>query len=651
MNAVLGIHIGHNASCAVVVDGQLVAAQQLERASRKKQHGLVSLSNDLPIAQVLAAANVGVQDLSRIVTSFQDTGPGGVGLRRRLVASDFNLFDARSERHWSISHHLAHAYSSFGGSGFQDAGVLICDYAGSTTRNGLDFAEPFVSWSDSLTCIPHAFDTKTESMSMYHGLADQLELRLLNREYCSGHAQQDCFVYSVAGLYENVSLYVMGKPVAHGQMMALAAYGAPFVGTRHDPGELIALDTEGRVVFRNDWQNRIAAKPTFEDRACLAFRCQQATELALLAYSDRLHRLTGSENLCVAGGVFLNILANSRLATESRFRRFCVPSAPHDAGIAVGCAFWGAAQQAASGAGRRVVAPVLTDRLGPVRTPAAVEDDLRRHSWFVRYRPHEPGEVPALLADGKIIARCAGRSEFGPRALGGRSLLAVATRSDIKDRMNRIKGRQAWRPVAPIVQYERAAEFFDGPIESFWMTHSQTIRPEHQPHLPALEHPDRSTRAQTLLRLQDPELYDWMSELAEKTGYPVVVNTSLNRGGEPIVETTAQALAMFLDRPAIDLLVADCWLVERRPAWEGVPLGSLRLAEEAILTTGFSGGREAYALSHGGRVFRLSVTAYHLFVRMGTAPVPLAEARAQLTADEDHNMYELLMLGTIQHVA
>lgn len=649
MNAVLGIHIGHNASCALVVDGQLVAAQQLERATRNKQHGLVWLSNELPIAALLASANLKLSDVGRIVTSIQDTGPGGVGLRRRLVAPDFTLFDPRSDRHWAISHHLAHAYSSFGGSGFSEAAVLICDYAGSTTRTGSDFAERFGPWSDSLSSIPHAFETRTESMSMYHASTEWLQPRLLQREYCSGHAQQDCFVYSVAGLYENVSLFVMGKHSAHGQMMALAAFGAELVGTRHDPGELIDVGPEHRVNFRNDWQSRVPLKATFEDRACLAFRAQQATERALLAYAERLHALTGSDNLCVAGGVFLNILANSRLATESPFGRYCVPSAPHDAGIAVGCAFWGAAQLAEAEGRPRTSVRVLSDRLGPLRPSEAVERDLQSHAAFIRFRPHRPGEVPALLAEGKILARCAGRSEFGPRALGGRSLLATPTRADIKDRMNAIKGRQGWRPVAPIVQFERAEEFFDGPTESFWMTQSQTIRPEHRSSLPALAHPDCSTRAQTLLREQDPELYDWMSELACLTGYPVVVNTSLNRGGEPIVETTANALAMFLARPGIDLLIVDSWLVERLPPWQGVPEGDLRLSEDVVLTTSFVDGEVVQALSHHGHVQRLTSSTYSWLCRMGSHSVPMAELLPTLAAAELLQAYELLVRGVIRH--
>jgi hypothetical protein len=140
-----------------------------------------------------------------------------------------------------------------------------------------------------------------------------------------------------------------------------------------------------------------------------------------------------------------------------------------------------------------------------------------------------------------------------------------------------------------------------------------------------------------------------MSELARLTGYPVVVNTSLNRGGEPIVETTAQALAMFLDRPGIDVLIADSWLVERLQPWQGVREDDLCLSDDVVLTMSFVAGEAVLALSHRGHVQRLTSSFHGWLSRMGNGPVPMAELLPALSPDENRQAYELLMRGAIRH--
>jgi carbamoyltransferase len=190
---------------------------------------------------------------------------------------------------------------------------------------------------------------------------------------------------------------------------------------------------------------------------------------------------------------------------------------------------------------------------------------LAERAELVTARPASPAEIAQQLHAGRILARCAGRSEFGPRALGGRSLLASPLLAAIKDRLNRIKGRQPWRPVAPVVARERLHEVFDGPADSPWMTFSHRLRPEVQGRLPALHHPDDSTRAQSLVRAQDPWLHDLLLAFAALTGYAVLVNTSLNGPDEPILETAEQALTWFLANDDVDALLLDEMLVERRP--------------------------------------------------------------------------------------
>jgi Carbamoyltransferase C-terminus len=191
-----------------------------------------------------------------------------------------------------------------------------------------------------------------------------------------------------------------------------------------------------------------------------------------------------------------------------------------------------------------------------------------------------PRAVAEWLNDGLIVARLAGRSEFGPRALGGRSLLASPLLAESKRRLNAIKGRQEWRPVAPIIPEDRVAEFFDGPAASPYMNLAHVVREPHRRSLIALEHPDFSTRAQTLRKRDDEYLYDLLGELSELCGYPILVNTSLNGPGEPIVETPDDAISFFLRSAAIDILMLDD-LAIRRPA--NPSLTGLRMAPDAFV--------------------------------------------------------------------
>jgi carbamoyltransferase len=207
---------------------------------------------------------------------------------------------------------------------------------------------------------------------------------------------------------------------------------------------------------------------------------------------------------------------------------------------------------------------VTSDRLGPIYSPAYVAAALKRFEHLVNFEVTHPDAVAGYLAEGAIIARCAGRSEFGPRALGGRSLLASPILSSSKGRLNRIKERQAWRPVAPIVKYETLTQALKGPSESPWMTFSHEILPEHRDKLLALYHPDHSTRAQTHKREQDPWLDALLTSFGEKTGYSILVNTSLNGPGEPIIETPDQALQWFLEHEDVDYLLLDDQLVTRK---------------------------------------------------------------------------------------
>jgi carbamoyltransferase len=212
----------------------------------------------------------------------------------------------------------------------------------------------------------------------------------------------------------------------------------------------------------------------------------------------------------------------------------------------------------------RPVRRAPSDRLGPIYSQDAISAAIASRAELLGSAMDvDVARVAADIHAGKVVARFHGRSEFGPRALGARSLLASPLRPEIKDRLNKIKGRQSWRPVAPIVQADRVSEFFDGPETSPNMTFRHLIKPRFRDRLVALHHPDGSSRAQTIIPQDDPELYELLSQLDARSGFPIAVNTSLNGVGEPIVESPQDALSFFLLHADVDYLILGSQYVSR----------------------------------------------------------------------------------------
>jgi len=553
---VLGIHIGHDAACAVVADGRPAAAIQLERVSRHKHHGLAVLSDELPISECLALAGADLGCVDLIVSSFQAIAPGGCGLHLPVVDPTFSTFDNFDARHRVISHHLAHAWSAVAAARFEPCAVLVSDLAGSTTLDGNDFDLTFSEFYAATTSGRAIQAVLTEQLSMYR--FDGATLHLLTRDFVTSHSGPRSFVCSPASLYENVTARLFDAPGSHGQTMALAAFASETCPDRIPRAEDMVEITANQVQWRNDWQHRIPWQAEREELVALAHSCQQATEWSLAAHARDAVARADERHLAVAGGSFLNILANSRLASDLG-RPPSIPSAPHDAGIALGCAWAGWARLC----GVETAIPTDDDRLGSSIDVRAGLRALERLPEQIQVCDVGVEEVVRRLAAGQIVARAAGRAEYGPRALGARSLLAAPYSLEAKSRLNAIKGRQSWRPVAPIVTAEGAAERFDGPLPSPFMTFAHRIRPRAVDRLAALAHADGTTRAQTLARSDDPWLHDVLVGFGHNTGHPVLVNTSLNGRGEPLVETAEDAVSFFARHCDVDALLLNTVLVER----------------------------------------------------------------------------------------
>jgi carbamoyltransferase len=290
----------------------------------------------------------------------------------------------------------------------------------------------------------------------------------------------------------------------------------------------------------------------------LAWRVQDDTEKVLLARARWLRETTGAKNLCIAGGVALNCVANGRIAREAGFENVWIQPAAGDDGIAIGCAAYGhlevlkqprAFVMKQSYVGKSYAEQDVTNAtqkfLVRIQTTAVRSDDICR-------------ETAKLLADQKVIGWFQGGSEFGPRALGNRSLLADPRKAEMKDILNsRVKHRQPFRPFAPIVLEERAKEIFEGEEDSPFMLIAKPVRREWRDRIPAIVHVDGTARVQTVSQDTNPVLYRLLKEFEALTGVPVLINTSFNVKGEPIVETPQDAVVCFLTTGIDNLVLHD----------------------------------------------------------------------------------------------
>ena len=538
---VLGINaIFHDPAAALIVDGRIVAAAEEERFSRRK-HGKrpVPFSAwELPeksAAWCLESAGLKPADLDVVAYSYdpaQCRQAGTLGLddpwdhlrisyaeqAPQFLAEALPGLDPPAVRY--VRHHEAHAASAGLAAPFGDTSVLVCDgrgeaashLAGHYAGGGLEVL--------ASQALPHSLGLFYEQATSHLGFLHSSD------EY---------------------------------KVMALASYGTPRFA--RDLGRRVYPDGAGG--FRTevvDWDSlvkrRAAGEPLTSEHADLAASVQRVTEDVLLDLARWLHGRTGGRDLAMAGGVALNCVANSRLHREGPFDRIWVQPAAGDAGTALG-----AALHVASSAGETVL-PMPDAYLGRGWTDDELEAWLRTARWPYERPASVAGAVAAELAADRIVAWFQGRSEFGPRALGSRSLLAHPGRKANLDRLNAVKGREEFRPVAPMVLADRAAGIFHGPLPSPYMLFVHTVDPAWREKIPAVVHVDGSARVQTVDRSEQPLLAGMLERFAALTGLPVVVNTSLNTAGRPMVDDPRDALECFGSAP-VDVLALGPFLVRR----------------------------------------------------------------------------------------
>lgn len=567
----------HDAAACLVADGEIVAAAQEERFSRLKNDAAFPAH---AIRFCLAQAGIAPADLDavvfyekpitkfdRILETYLAIAPAGFRSFRHSfpvwMKEKFNIKgqlvdqlcalgetpDFWRQRLRFSEHHLSHAAAAFYPSPYPEAAVITLDGAGEWCTGSIWHGSPA-------------------------GLAPVAELH---------------FPHSLGLLYSAFTQY-LGFRVNEGEykVMGLAAFGTP----RHaDTIRTTLLDLRDDGSFRLDMDYfdftkglamtgprfhalfggppRAAEAPLTPQHQDIACSIQQVTEDILLRIARHAHALTGADALCMAGGVALNCSANGVLKQQGPFRDIWIQPAAGDAGSAIGAAlaYWHRSQPPRPA--RRGGDGMRGALLGPAHGEEAIVATLERLGQPYRRMAPAPllREVAAALAAGKVVGWFQGRAEFGPRALGARSILASAAHPDMKEIVNRkIKKREPFRPFAPAVLAEKAGEWFEFADSPYMLFTCRPVSEAQRQRIPAAVHVDGTARIQTVRASDHPRFHQLLCEFEALTGVPVLLNTSFNVKDEPIVNTPEDALRCMVNA-SLDLLVMENILVE--PATPG----------------------------------------------------------------------------------
>jgi carbamoyltransferase len=561
---ILGIGgYSHDAAAALLQDGQVVAAVAEERLTRNKHQGGIP---HRAIQWCLEEAGLTPADIHHMVGYMRPGLRLGKRLPYRLTtalksptyAAAFAAYEIAHNAQYVygmrracpdhatlhyLEHHPAHAASAFLCSPHEEAALLSIDYIG----------EWAVTWAGQgqggsikrlrQTNYPNSLGV------FYSALTDYLGFLRASDEY---------------------------------KVMGLASYGEP---TYYDDlREVLQPQPDGWYKIDHRWTAwhylpgsrcgyfsprfiekfgppRKKDEPITDHHRNLAASAQRLLEDIVLGLAHWLHDKTGSDNLCLAGGVALNCSMNGRLRREGPFKNIWVQPASGDDGIAIGAALQ--LHHQLGGTPRQYVMDhaylgphVDNDEIGRIleltKTPHRKSDHIAR-------------DTAALLAEGKIVGWYQGAMEFGPRALGSRSILADPTRPDMKDLLNKyVKFREEFRPFAPSVLAEHADAYFEGCTDSPFMLFVYPVRPEKQAEVPAITHINGTARVQTVTREANPRYHALIQAFADLRGTPMLLNTSFNVMGEPIVHTPTDALRCFYST-GMDALALGDYLVVKNP--------------------------------------------------------------------------------------
>jgi carbamoyltransferase len=606
-DAILGLSaFYHDSAAAILVDGQIIAAAQEERFTRKKH------DPDFPaqaLAYVMEESGLKLSDLSavafydkpylkfeRLLETYHGFAPRGLKsflmampvwikeklLMRTLLREELAKVGDGAPQMLFPEHHLSHAASAFYPSPFQEAAILTLDGVGEWATSTIGFGQgKDISILRELQ-FPHSLGLLYSAFTYYCGFKVN------------------------SGEYKLMGLAPYGNPEADRVRSWRELILEELVDLRSDGSLLLNMDyfdfaTGLKMCCDDKWNSLfgvpVRARESHLDQRYmdLALAIQQVTEDIVLRLADTAKELTGADNLVMAGGVALNCVANGKLLRRGTFKNIWIQPAAGDAGGALGAAL--AAWHIVQGQERRLPKPAMDHMQGAYLGPEFGADEMvrlaRRHQApHKRYQDYDAlvKDVAGLLAQGQVVGWHQGRMEFGPRALGNRSILGDPRHPEMQKRLNlKIKYREGFRPFAPSVMMEECNTYFELDTPSPYMLLVAPVREEKRNPLPpdyenlemfdrlyhlrsevpAITHVDYSARIQTVHKETNERYWRLIKAFQEQTGCGLIVNTSFNVRGEPIVCTPEDAYQCFM-RTEMDYLVLGDFLFNKKeqPSWE-----------------------------------------------------------------------------------
>lgn len=518
---VLGIHsMTHDCGVCLYRGGKIGPAIEEERLSRIKHHPGIEVEGKPPLMSLrwaLKDAKLQLEDIDRFVHVGWE---GEKFMKLDLARSRFREFaksiDPDGQKTSFVPHHEAHAASAYYASGFEDALVLVVDGAG--------------DWA---------------STSLYVG-----EGRKLQKVQEYPFDQSLGYLYSRAAKTIGLGDFGFGE----GKMTALAAYGESIPGfpsiIRIDDGKY-TISPDYREHFKPYGHGSGQLTPAHKD---FAYTVQTALEIAIIELLQTAHKTYGKTRIAFAGGVALNCRLNGKIGAMPWVEDFFVQPAANDCGLCLGAAYLGAV------AGGGPVEKMGNAYLGP----GIADDQAGQYIEDNRLRGRRLADAAKtcaeLVSQGKSVAFMHGKLEFGPRALGHRSLLGDPRNPDVRDELNRIKQREPWRPVAPAI-IESEKQYCDLSKASEFMTKAIPMNDLAAREIPGALHVDRTARVQAV-RDKEDIFYRVIQEFEHISGIPAILNTSLNSKGEPLCTTIEEGVKFFFSTPTQYLIVGD-WLIEK----------------------------------------------------------------------------------------
>lgn len=553
---VLGTGLSHNGSAVLLKDGIVCVGIEKERITRKKHDG----GNDTDAIQYcLDAEGITLADIDLVVQTANFEIPDRNRFHGKRLFADFPDLPVKT-----ISHHLAHAYSAAGTCDFEECVVMVIDGCGSPYEQCTD-----VSQGTILSEItPNSLWCEKDSFYQFDGQ----KLTPLIKDFSPVENQSDHLLklpttqHSIGGFYAAVSHYVFGNMDDVGKLMGLAPYGKAGLIEK----EAFELK-DGSLLVRTDWQEALTMpsegyaffKEHFQYYADVAFWAQKQVEKAVFwCFKDRLTHFP-HQNVCYSGGVALNAVANAFLLNEGVIEHFYIEPAAGDNGLALGCAYYGWLEVLDK---QKVKHDENTcfGKAYPVEELNAALNVLPAGFQVEKLNSEElTAETARCLAAGLTVGWFRDQCEFGPRALGHRSILAHPGIPGLGDHINaNIKFREDFRPFAPAVLPEFASTYFHSGRKSPYMILVDDTKPEYLEQLQNVTHVNGTARVQTVDQTWNNAFFELIEGFQRETGIGVLLNTSFNKKGMPIVETPEQAVALFLES-ALDVLVLNDFVIRK----------------------------------------------------------------------------------------